>query len=94
VKAAKAPVLADRYRLDWRFFRPKIDIATERKVRKQRAKGVGILKVAKSLGIGTQAEAAQGAIAVGRVNHVGRLGRRVGCNCTVYDGWGRGAGHR
>src|SRR5262249_43739718 len=33
--------------------RPKIDGATERKVRKQLAKGVGILKVARSLGIGT-----------------------------------------
>jgi hypothetical protein len=33
--------------------RPTIDSATERKVRKQLAKGVGILKVAKSLGIGT-----------------------------------------
>jgi transposase len=33
--------------------RPKTDSATERKVRKQLAKGVGILKVAKSLGIGT-----------------------------------------
>ena len=33
--------------------RPKIDGATERKVRKQLAKGMGILKVAKSLGIGT-----------------------------------------
>ena len=33
--------------------RPKIDSATERKVRNQLAKGVGILKVAKSLGIGT-----------------------------------------
>jgi DNA invertase Pin-like site-specific DNA recombinase len=33
--------------------RPKIDSATERKVRKQLAKGVGILKLAKSLGIGT-----------------------------------------
>ena len=33
--------------------RPKIDSATERKVRKQLARGVGILKVAKSLGIGT-----------------------------------------
>jgi DNA invertase Pin-like site-specific DNA recombinase len=33
--------------------RPKIDSATERKVRKQLAKGVGILKVARSLGIGT-----------------------------------------
>jgi DNA invertase Pin-like site-specific DNA recombinase len=33
--------------------RPKIDSATERKVRKQLAKGMGILKVAKSLGIGT-----------------------------------------
>ena len=33
--------------------RPKIDSATERKVRKQLAKGVGILKVAKALGIGT-----------------------------------------
>ena len=31
--------------------RPKIDSTTERKVRKQLAKGVGILKVAKSLGI-------------------------------------------
>ena len=33
--------------------RPKIDSTTERKVRKQLAKGMGILKVAKSLGIGT-----------------------------------------
>ena len=33
--------------------RPKIDSATERKVRNQLAKGIGILKVAKSLGIGT-----------------------------------------
>jgi DNA invertase Pin-like site-specific DNA recombinase len=33
--------------------RPKIDSATERKARKQLAKGVSILKVAKSLGIGT-----------------------------------------
>src|SRR5262249_61425695 len=33
--------------------RPKIDSATERKVRKQLAKGVGILKVATSLGLGT-----------------------------------------
>jgi DNA invertase Pin-like site-specific DNA recombinase len=33
--------------------RPKIDTATQRKVRKQLAKGVGILKVAKSLGLGT-----------------------------------------
>src|SRR6516165_9789705 len=33
--------------------RPKIDSATERKVRKQLAKGAGILKVARSLGIGT-----------------------------------------
>jgi DNA invertase Pin-like site-specific DNA recombinase len=33
--------------------RPKIDSATERKVRKQLAKGVGILRVAKSLGTGT-----------------------------------------
>jgi hypothetical protein len=33
--------------------RPNIDSATERKVRKRLAKGVGILKVAKSLGIGT-----------------------------------------
>jgi hypothetical protein len=52
-------------KLDWRvLFRetvaqgvklgwPKIDSATERKVRRQLAKGVGILKVAQSLGIGT-----------------------------------------
>src|SRR5215470_7786224 len=33
--------------------RPKIEGATERKVRRQLAKGVGILKVARSLGIGT-----------------------------------------
>ena len=33
--------------------RPKIDSTTERRVRKQLAKGMGILKVAKSLGIGT-----------------------------------------
>src|SRR5262245_32715156 len=33
--------------------RPKIDTATERKVRQQLANGLGILKVAKSLGIGT-----------------------------------------
>src|SRR5246500_4773414 len=36
-----------------RLGRPKIDSATERKVRKQLAKGVGILKVARSLRIGT-----------------------------------------
>jgi DNA invertase Pin-like site-specific DNA recombinase len=33
--------------------RPKIDSTTERKVQKQLGKGMGILKVAKSLGIGT-----------------------------------------
>jgi len=33
--------------------RPKVDSATERKVRQHLANGVGILKVAKSLGIGT-----------------------------------------
>src|SRR2546423_6987117 len=33
--------------------RPKIDSAIERKVRKQLAKGIGIVKVARSLGIGT-----------------------------------------
>ena len=33
--------------------RPKVDSTTERRVRKQLAKGMGILKVAKSLGIGT-----------------------------------------
>ena len=33
--------------------RAKMDSTTERKVRKQLAKGMGILKVAKSLGIGT-----------------------------------------
>ena len=33
--------------------RPKMDSATEQKVPKQLAKRVGILKVAKSLGIGT-----------------------------------------
>ena len=38
---------------DVKLGRPKIDSATERKVRKQLAKGVGILKVAKSFGLGT-----------------------------------------
>ena len=33
--------------------RPKTDSATERKVRNRLAKGMGILKVARSLGIGT-----------------------------------------
>jgi DNA invertase Pin-like site-specific DNA recombinase len=33
--------------------RPKLDSVTERKVRRRLAKGMGILKVAKSLGIGT-----------------------------------------
>jgi len=33
--------------------RPKIDSATERKVRRQLEKGVGMLKVARSLGLGT-----------------------------------------
>jgi DNA invertase Pin-like site-specific DNA recombinase len=33
--------------------RPKIDSATERKVRKQLAKGIGMLRVARSLGLGT-----------------------------------------
>src|SRR6516164_7060644 len=37
----------------YRLGRPKIDRVTERKVRRLLAKGVGILKVAKSLGIGT-----------------------------------------
>jgi hypothetical protein len=32
--------------------RPKIDSATERKVRKQLAKGIGMLRVARSLGLG------------------------------------------
>jgi hypothetical protein len=34
--------------------RPRIDSATERKVRKQLANGVGILKVARSLGVWTE----------------------------------------
>jgi DNA invertase Pin-like site-specific DNA recombinase len=33
--------------------RPKIDSAIERKVRKQLANGIGILRVARSLGLGT-----------------------------------------
>jgi hypothetical protein len=33
--------------------RPKVDIALERKAQKQLKKGVGILKVAKMLGLGT-----------------------------------------
>jgi len=49
VKAGLKRAVAQGVRLG----RPKIDSATERKVRKQLANGVGILKVAKSLGIGT-----------------------------------------
>jgi DNA invertase Pin-like site-specific DNA recombinase len=36
-----------------RLGRPKIDVALERKAQKQLQKGVGILKVAKTLGLGT-----------------------------------------
>jgi hypothetical protein len=43
------PVLERRARLG----RPKIDIALERKAQTQLKKGVGILKVAKMLGLGT-----------------------------------------
>jgi DNA invertase Pin-like site-specific DNA recombinase len=49
VKAGLKRALAQGVKLG----RPKIDSATERKVRKQLAQGAGILKVAKSLGIGT-----------------------------------------
>ena len=42
-----------RLRRSVKLGQPKIDGATERQVRKQLAKGVGILKVAKSLGLGT-----------------------------------------
>jgi DNA invertase Pin-like site-specific DNA recombinase len=49
IKAGLKRALAQGVKLG----RPKIDSATERKVRKQLAKGVGILKLAKSLGIGT-----------------------------------------
>jgi DNA invertase Pin-like site-specific DNA recombinase len=49
IKAGLKRALAQGVKLG----RPKIDSATERKVRRQLAKGVGILKVAKSLGIGT-----------------------------------------
>ena len=48
IKAVSSAPVAQGLKLG----RPKIDSATERKVRKQLAKGVGILKVAKSLGIG------------------------------------------
>jgi DNA invertase Pin-like site-specific DNA recombinase len=49
VKAGLKRAIAQAVKLG----RPKIDSTTERKVRKQLAKGVGILRVAKSLGIGT-----------------------------------------
>ena len=44
--------------------RPKIDGATERKVRRQLAKGIGILKVARTLGIGTGTVQASRAVGV------------------------------
>jgi len=49
VKAGLKRALAQGVKLG----RPKIDSATERKVRKQLATGIGILKVAQSLGLGT-----------------------------------------
>jgi len=49
VKAGLKPAVAQGVKLG----RPKVDGATEHKVRKQLAKGVGILKVAKWLGLGT-----------------------------------------
>ena len=36
-----------------RLGKPKVDVALERKAQKQLKKGVGILKVAKTLGLGT-----------------------------------------
>ena len=36
-----------------RLGRPKVDLSLERKAQKQLKKGVGILKVAKMLGLGT-----------------------------------------
>ena len=49
VKAGLKRAVAQGVRLG----RPKIDSATERKVRRQLAKGTGILKTAKLLGLGT-----------------------------------------
>ena len=49
VKADLKRAVAQGVKLGWQ----KIDSTTERQVQKQLAKGVGILKVAKSLGIGT-----------------------------------------
>jgi DNA invertase Pin-like site-specific DNA recombinase len=49
IKAGLKRAIAEGVKLG----RPKIDSGTERKVRRQLANGVGILKVAKSLGIGT-----------------------------------------
>jgi DNA invertase Pin-like site-specific DNA recombinase len=49
IKAGLKPAVAQGVKLG----RPKIDRVAERKVRRLLAKGVGILKVAKSLGIGT-----------------------------------------
>jgi hypothetical protein len=48
--------------------RPKIDGATERKVRRLLAKGVGILKVAKSLGTGTVQRISGERVCEGRSN--------------------------
>ena len=49
IRAGLKRAVAQGVKLGW----PKIDSATERKVRKQLARGIGILKVAKSLGLGT-----------------------------------------
>jgi DNA invertase Pin-like site-specific DNA recombinase len=49
VKAGLRRAVAQGVRLG----RPKIDIALEQKVQKHLKKGMGILKVAKSLGLGT-----------------------------------------
>ena len=49
VKAGLKRAVAQGVKLD----RPKIDSATERKVRRQLAKGTGILRTAKLLGLGT-----------------------------------------
>jgi DNA invertase Pin-like site-specific DNA recombinase len=49
IKAGLKRAVAQGVKLGW----PKIDSATERKVRKRLGKGVSMLKVAKSFGIGT-----------------------------------------
>ena len=69
--------------------RPRVDSTTERKVRKQLAKGLGILKVARSLGVGTGTvqRIANERPQIAREPHIGGLVWRVTIGTHLTANW-------